>query len=130
MTAVRRIRQALRALDAAIQRGEVTPSPEEDAAIAVLRVGTERRIRRSSLALSARELTGIAGKNAALEFNARWPVGTPVLAWPWVWQGQGTPTRTRSRAWCLGDGTPVVAVDGKAGGIALTHVEPIKEQHP
>lgn len=82
------------------------------------------------------------------EFNARYPVGTPVLAYPSVRpehpvavryrqaveagrarKAESDPckrliTRTRSKAWILGHGEPVVMVDGYAGGIALTHVDP------
>ncbi|MFF5261288.1 hypothetical protein ACFY4C_20290 [Actinomadura viridis] len=73
----------------------------------------------------------------AAEFNARYPVGTPVVAYPGV-HPESAPnvvksapdvvkrltTRTRSVAWTLGHGEPVVMVDGYAGGIALAHVVP------
>lgn len=62
------------------------------------------------------------------EFNARYPVGTPVLAYP-----GGRPedfpsdprllTRTRSTASILGGHTAVVWVDGHSACIALTHVD-------
>jgi hypothetical protein len=32
-------------------------------------------------------------------------------------------TKTRSVAWNLGDGRPVVMVDGVTGGVALSHLE-------
>lgn len=70
----------------------------------------------------------------AAQFNAAHPVGTPVIAYPGARpedpaaQVLGTgrlETRTRSIAWNLGHGTPVVAVEGYAGGIRLTHIDPI-----
>jgi hypothetical protein len=65
------------------------------------------------------------------EFNARHPVGTPVTAYPDVrpvgrfagWDCTRLVTVTRTPAWELGDGTPVVSVEGYPGGIALTHVD-------
>ncbi|GCE01575.1 hypothetical protein [Embleya hyalina] len=58
------------------------------------------------------------------EFNEEHPVGTEVTAYPGV-RGQEPAliTRTRTRAWTLGHGAAVVAVDGHVGGIALTHVD-------
>jgi len=34
-------------------------------------------------------------------------------------------TQTRSVAWLLGDGTPVVKVDGRAGGYLLERIRPV-----
>lgn len=66
------------------------------------------------------------------EFNARYPVGTPVVAYPLTRPEHNMPdfferleTVTRTPAWTLGCGTPVVSVDGYAGGITLTHVDVI-----
>lgn len=61
-------------------------------------------------------------KEAVADWNARYPIGTPVHAYPGVRQGAGLVTRTRSKAWNVG-GSPVVLVEGYAGGIALTHVD-------
>lgn len=65
----------------------------------------------------------------AEQFNERFPIGTAVIAYPGVrpgYSGDGY-TRlescTRSRAWNLGHGEPVVAVDGYAGGISLEHID-------
>lgn len=83
------------------------------------------------------------------EWNALYPIGTRVVAYPSVRPdhpiavairrseaegrfvdprdadlARGLDTVTRSRAWTLGHGSPVVAVDGYAGGICLTHVYP------
>ena len=83
----------------------------------------------------------------AAEFNARYPVGTPVLAYPFVRPDDpvavkyreavaaGLPrkaeddpcirlvTRTRSRAEVLGGHTDAVWVDGHSACIALTHID-------
>jgi aconitase B len=59
------------------------------------------------------------------QFNEFVPVGTPVLYWPGARVGEGVRSATRSVAWLLGDHTPVVMVEGYAGGVALTHVCPI-----
>ena len=56
------------------------------------------------------------------KFNATHPVGTPVLYWPGMCEGDGQKSITRSAAWLLGGHTPVVLVEGYAGGIALSHV--------
>lgn len=58
------------------------------------------------------------------EWNERHPVGSLVLAWPGTRDAEPLVTQTRSVAWALGDGHPVVAVEGRAGGISLGHVEP------
>ena len=55
------------------------------------------------------------------KFNAH-PVGVPVLYWPGTREGEGRKSITRSAAWLLGGHTPVVLVEGYAGGIALSHV--------
>ncbi|MFF9901267.1 hypothetical protein [Streptomyces longispororuber] len=85
----------------------------------------------------------------AEQWNARYPVGTPVTAYPSVRPedpravayrkraaagrltgSTGTDpcrrveTVTRSVAWTLGHGAPVVLVEGETGGILLTHVDP------
>ncbi|MFF2940856.1 hypothetical protein ACFVSQ_13535 [Streptomyces niveus] len=64
------------------------------------------------------------------EFNALYPVGTPVVAYPLPRPEDENPsyftrlaTVTRTPAWELGHGEPVVSVKGYAGGICLTHVD-------
>lgn len=74
----------------------------------------------------------------AAEFNERYPIGTPVVAYPGVrpafYSGQvpadftALLARTRSVAWNLGHGEPVVKVDGYAGGISLDHIDPTDEE--
>jgi len=69
-------------------------------------------------------------ETTAEAWNARYPVGTAVVAYPGVLPehpaydpAERVVTVTRSRAWTLGHGTAVVLVDGLVGGIALTHVD-------
>jgi hypothetical protein len=71
-------------------------------------------------ALTARR----GGKNLRVVewFNAVCPVGSHVLYWPGVREGEPRRSVTRSAAWLLGGHTPVVLVEGYAGGIALSHV--------
>ncbi|MFD9070588.1 hypothetical protein [Streptomyces lasiicapitis] len=64
------------------------------------------------------------------EFNALYPVGTPVIAYPLTRPEGKAPefferleTTTRTPAWNLGHGVPVVSVEGYPGGIALSHID-------
>jgi hypothetical protein len=69
----------------------------------------------------------------AEQWNALHPIGTPVIAYPGVRPEYAASigmtdyprlvTRTRTPAWNLGHGTPVVSVDGYAGGISLEHID-------
>jgi hypothetical protein len=92
----------------------------------------------------------VEGQRKADEFNERYPIGTPVMAYPGirpehsvaaahqtrVAEGRtfGNPdpckrlkTVTRTPAWILGHGEPVVSVEGYAGGICLTHVDVVQD---
>lgn len=62
-------------------------------------------------------------KMTAEQFNEKYPIGTKVLYWPFTRDEEGIQSETRTPAWNLGDGSPVVSVNGKAGGIHLSHVE-------
>lgn len=56
-------------------------------------------------------------------WNTNYPSGTPVevtLDDESQWK-----TKTRSKAWALGDGTPVVMLEGKTGGYLLSRVLPV-----
>jgi len=59
------------------------------------------------------------------EWNELHPVGTPVRYWPLRNPTEGPPfdSRTRSKAWDLGHGQPVVLIEGKSGGMCLTHLD-------
>jgi hypothetical protein len=66
------------------------------------------------------------------EFNSRYPVGTPVLAYPGArpesgWNDETLITRTRSLAQVCASGDDVVWVQGHGGYIILTHVDPVSE---
>jgi len=59
----------------------------------------------------------------AADWNAAHPVGTPVIYRPIRGRDAGMCwTATRSEAWDLGDGTPVVSVKGRTGGVSLEHL--------
>lgn len=80
-------------------------------------------------ALAAQRRTAKQHQVAAAEvaaWNAAHPVGTPVRFWPWTREGEGRASCTRSVAWAPGGHTPMVLVEGYAGGIALSHVEVIR----
>jgi hypothetical protein len=65
------------------------------------------------------------------QWNARYPIGTPVAAYPGA-RPEDDPnaerliTRTRSTASVLGGHTDVVWVDGHPACIALSHVVPFR----
>ncbi|GHJ04721.1 hypothetical protein TPA0906_65860 [Streptomyces olivaceus] len=67
----------------------------------------------------------------AEQFNARYPVGTLVFAYPGCRpeDGAGTRlvTRTRTAAQVSASGDPVVWVEGEGAYICLTHVDPVAE---
>jgi len=56
-------------------------------------------------------------------WNESYPPGTSVE----VWLDDNTifKTKTRSVAWAIGDGTPVVSLEGKTGGYLLSRVQPV-----
>jgi hypothetical protein len=62
---------------------------------------------------------------AAAAFNKKHPQGTPVLFWPGSQLAEPLKSRTRGEAWALPSGEAVVRVEGRAGGIALSHIEVI-----
>ncbi|QLJ01478.1 hypothetical protein HZZ00_10900 [Streptomyces sp. NEAU-sy36] len=66
----------------------------------------------------------------AEQWNERYPIGTPVIAYPLTRPEDHNPdffmqlnTVTRTPAWTLGNGEPLVSVVGYAGGICLTHID-------
>lgn len=60
----------------------------------------------------------------AAEWNERYPVGTPVRFFPVLPGTDFEESKTRSEAWELGHGEPVVKIEGRAGGVCLSHCEP------
>lgn len=68
----------------------------------------------------------LSGAHTAESWNASYPVGTKVRFWPVYPPIDGIhpeDTTTRSEAWALGDGSVVVLVVGRTGGVHLSHVE-------
>lgn len=69
----------------------------------------------------------------AEQWNARFPIGTPVLAYPGARPQDGPDdetliTRTRTQAQQTCSGTGVVWVEGHGAYITLTHVDPVTEE--
>lgn len=76
-------------------------------------------------------LTDEQHKRAVDLWNTRYPIGTPVTAYPGARPSDDSHcerliTRTRSEAQVLGGHTAVVWVDGHSACIALTHVDPVQ----
>lgn len=72
----------------------------------------------------------LSGAYTAAQWNELFPVGTRVRYYPIYPPIESCPPRettTRSEAWSLRDGSVVVCVEGTSGGVALTHVEVIRE---
>lgn len=68
----------------------------------------------------------LSGSHTQASWNAAYPVGTAIRYWPIYPPVDGVPavdTTTRSEAWELGDGSVVVLIAGKSGGVHLSHVE-------
>ncbi len=68
----------------------------------------------------------LSGAHTAETWNAAHPVGTPVRYWPVLPPNDCIPpldTTTRSEAWALGDGSVVVLIVGRTGGVHLPHIE-------
>ena len=74
-----------------------------------------------------------SGAMTAAQWNAAYPIGTAVRYWP-IWPPMDAfppeDTRTRSEAWTLGDGSVVVKIEGRAGGVHLSHVKVQLESVP
>ena len=74
--------------------------------------------------MKIRRPTPAAERKAAAAFNARHPVGARVHYWPGTLRGAPLTSATRSEAYLLGGHTAVVLIEGHAGAVALSHVEP------
>ena len=66
---------------------------------------------------------GVAETMTAAQWNATYPVGTPVLYRPVITDAACVRTKTRSEAWELGHGEAVVKVAGHSGGVPLMSLE-------
>lgn len=60
-------------------------------------------------------------------FNEKHSAGTPVLFWLGLRTDTPEESTTRGVAWALSEGDAVVRVNGRIGGIALTHIEVIPQ---
>lgn len=58
----------------------------------------------------------------AVEFNQLHGIGTAFRYYPIAGVKEFIETKTRSECWELGDGHPVVLVEGKSGGISIFHL--------
>jgi len=63
-------------------------------------------------------------------WNALYPEGTKVAAYPGTLTDEPLITVTRSAAWPLGHGEPMVLVEDYSGGIVLGHVHPLDRGGP
>lgn len=55
-------------------------------------------------------------------FNELHPVGTAFRYYPIAGASEYIETKTRSESWELGDGHPVVLIEGRAGGVSIHHL--------
>lgn len=80
----------------------------------------------SDAAVSAVDRPHLNDRERAL-INAQvlFPVGRKVRFYPWTQSSQHVDSSIRSAPWALGDGTLVVKIDGKAGGVSVDHLEVI-----
>lgn len=68
----------------------------------------------------------LSGAHTAETWNATHAVGAKVRYWPVYPPVAGigpVETTTRSEAWTLGDGSVVVMIVGRTGGVHLSHIE-------
>lgn len=62
----------------------------------------------------------------AEEWNEAYPPGTPVRYWPIKGDDEHLDTKTRSQAWTLAHGESVVKIEGRSGGVCLSHCRPLQ----
>lgn len=68
-------------------------------------------------------------EKAAADWNAAYPIGTPVMRYKLVKPlKDGNETKTRSAAWVMGGHSVMVMVEGVAGGVLLESVLPIEKE--
>lgn len=78
--------------------------------------------------MSGRESAPPEVITAVDDWNARYSVGTPVRYWPGAKTGPGRESTTRTPAWVIHGGhSALVSVEGRSGGIILSHIEVITE---
>lgn len=63
------------------------------------------------------------------EWNAQYPVGTRVRYWPIRGASDNySDSRTRSAAWELDSGISIVSIEGRSGGVALSHLMALEDE--
>ena len=63
----------------------------------------------------------------AEQFNELYPKGTRVRYYSIRGEDSYTEETTRSEAWELGDGSPVVLLEGRSGGFSIEHLRVIPQ---
>jgi len=58
----------------------------------------------------------------AEQFNQLHPIGTAFRYYSIAGVSEYIETKTRSECWELGDGHPVVLIQGKSGGVSIFHL--------
>ena len=56
------------------------------------------------------------------KFNELYPIGTAFRFYLVAGSKEFVETKTRSACWELGDGHPVVLIEGRAGGVSIHHL--------
>lgn len=62
-------------------------------------------------------------KMTAEQASEMYPVGTKVRYYPVAGENNYEESVVRSSAWALGHGELVVKINGRAGGVAISHLE-------
>jgi hypothetical protein len=62
-------------------------------------------------------------KMTAEDASNMFPIGTKVKYFPIFGDDEFDETEIRSEAWALGNGELVIEVEGRAGGVAISHLE-------
>lgn len=62
-------------------------------------------------------------KMTAEDASNMFPIGTEVKYFPIFGEDKYEKTKVRSDAWALGHGELVIKVNGRAGGVAISHLE-------
>jgi len=73
-----------------------------------------------------RKKKAMTGIMTADHFNELYPEGTQFRYYPVRGDVEFIETKTRSHAWELGDGTPVVLIEGKTGGVCIEHLRALQ----
>ncbi|MDR5655229.1 hypothetical protein [Ruixingdingia sedimenti] len=64
-------------------------------------------------------------ERALMDAEADFPIGRRVRYYPVSGYSEHVESAIRSKPWALGHGAIVIAIEGKAGGVYITHLEVI-----